>query len=505
MRYNGIGDKMKILKTIISIILILVISVTSIPFAASAKTSGGKIYPFVPDVEKYYSDAEKYIAQELRDRKTEIDISSYGIPTGDIIYVYRSVMFDYPDIFYVDSSYIPYQYDKSTDIVATLKPQYIFNYNSIPSYVSKFKKAANKLVSGIDSSYSDFQKALVIHDRIAVNCKYKEENLKSFTAYNVIVSGKGICEGYCRAYSYLLSLVGVDSKCLNNESKAHCWSLVKLGGNWYHVDVTSDDPMPDNAGYVRHKFFLINDSKLDGYNSKYHKGYKSDITYSSDYSCSSSKYNGSFFRNIISQIAVYKNKYFYFNNKYKKKYSALMRKSGSSKKKIKVIKDVWKYKNGKKVGKSYCNLCEAKGKYLFFNGKRSIYRYTLKTGKTKRVLKLPESKSKNFVGVKFSGSYVYANRKNKNLTKTKLQKMIKFSGSKYTVLPLLKYTSKTLKKKKSFKLKVYYGSGKTKYKSSNKKIAKVSSKGKVKARKKGKCTITAVKNGKKLKCKIKVV
>lgn len=496
---------MKKLKILISLILVIIISVTVIPAQASAKTSGGTIYPFIPDVKTYYSGAEEYIASQLRQQKTQIDISAYQIPTGDIIYIYRSVMFDYPDIFYVNSAYIPYQYEKSTNTVAVLRPQYIFDKNKISSYINKFNKAAKKLISGIDSSYSDFQKALVLHDRIALNCKYKEENLKSFTAYNVMVSGKGICEGYCRAYSYLLSLVGVDSKCLNNESKQHCWSLVKLNGSWYHVDVTSDDPMPDTPGYVRHKFFLLSDSKLKSYNSSYHSGYTSDITYSSDYSCYSSKYNGSFFRNIISQIAVYKGSYIYFNNKYKKKYSALMKKRGSSTKRIKVIKDVWKYKNGKKVGKSYCNLCESKGKYLFFNGMRSLYRYNLSTGKTKRVLKLPESKSKNFVGVKFSGSYVYANRKNKNLTKTKLSKMIKFSGSKYTVLPLLKYSSKTLKKGKSFKLKVYYGSGKTKYKSSNKKIAKVNSKGKVKALKKGKCTITAVKNGKKLKCKIKVM
>lgn len=492
------------LKTIISIALVLIICVTVIPASSSAKTSGGVIYPFIPDVKTYYSEAEEYIASQLRQQKTQIDISSYQVPTKDIIYIYRAVMFDYPDIFYVNSAYIPYQYDRATDTVAILRPQYIFDINKIPSYIGKFNKAAKKLISGIDSSYSDFQKAIVLHDRIAVNCKYKEEDLKSFTAYNVIVSGKGICEGYCRAYSYLLSLVGVDSKCLNNESKQHCWSLVKLGGNWYHVDVTSDDPMPDAPGYVRHKFFLISDSKLASYNSKYHSGYKSDITYSQDYTCSSSKYNSSFFRNIISQTAVYNGKIYYISNKYKNKYSVFICKSGSSTKKIKVIKDVWKYSNGKKVGKSYCNLCESNGKYLFFNSKRSLYRYDLKAGKIKRVLKLPEKKSKNFVGVKFSGSYLYANRKNNNLTKTKLQKMIKFSGNKYTVLPILKYTSKTLKKGKSFKLKVYYGSGKTQYKSSNKKIAKVSSKGKVKALKKGKCTITAVKNGKKLKCKIKV-
>lgn len=497
--------KLKLFKFLISILLITALTVTGFSASAVAKTSQGIIYPYVLDVDNYYGEAEEYIANALRERESVINLELFQIPHDDIIYIMRSVMFDNPDIFYVNASYIPYQYNKSTGIISTVTPQYIFTKSKIPSYIKKFNSSSKKLIEGIDSSWSDYKKALIIHDRIIAHCKYKKENLKSYTAYNVIVSGKGICEGYSRAYCYLLSLVGVDSKCINNESKAHCWNMVKISGKWYHVDVTSDDPVPDLTGYVSHKYFLINDTKLKSYKSKEHTGYKSDLSYSSSYKSTSSTHNNAFFRKILTQIIYNNGYYYYLDNNYKNKhYSALIRKKDSSKKVIKVIKDVWRAGNGVRFVRSYCNLCEKDG-YIYFNSKRSIYRYSLSNSKLKRLYKMPGFLSKNFVGIKFSGSSIYATKRNADMTKSTVSRIISISSkNKATVLPFVRYSSKKLKAKKSFKLKVYYGSGKTAYKTSNLKVATVSSKGKVKALKKGTCTITAVKNNREMKCKVKV-
>ncbi|MCH5304312.1 MAG: Ig-like domain-containing protein, partial [Ruminococcus sp.] len=70
--------------------------------------------------------------------------------------------------------------------------------------------------------------------------------------------------------------------------------------------------------------------------------------------------------------------------------------------------------------------------------------------------------------------------------------------------PKLNKTSVTLKKGKTFKIKITGKVGSAKYKSSKKKIATVSSTGKVKAKKVGKANITVTTNGIKLKLKVKV-
>ncbi len=71
--------------------------------------------------------------------------------------------------------------------------------------------------------------------------------------------------------------------------------------------------------------------------------------------------------------------------------------------------------------------------------------------------------------------------------------------------PKLNKKSITLKKGKTFKIKITGKAGTQKYKSSKKSVAKVSKKGKITAKKKGKATITVTTNGGyKLKIKVKV-
>lgn len=95
------------------------------------------------------------------------------------------------------------------------------------------------------------------------------------------------------------------------------------------------------------------------------------------------------------------------------------------------------------------------------------------------------------------------------LKKGKAKITVKNNGVKKTFTvtvknPKLNATSKTLKKGKTFSIKITGKIGTAKFKSSDKKVATVTSKGKVKAISKGKATITVTANGVKLKCKITV-
>lgn len=76
---------------------------------------------------------------------------------------------------------------------------------------------------------------------------------------------------------------------------------------------------------------------------------------------------------------------------------------------------------------------------------------------------------------------------------------------KVTVKPIsLNKTTATVYVKKTQQLKVNGGTGTTTWKSNNKKVATVTSKGVVKGIKPGTATITAIKNGKVMKCKVTV-
>lgn len=85
----------------------------------------------------------------------------------------------------------------------------------------------------------------------------------------------------------------------------------------------------------------------------------------------------------------------------------------------------------------------------------------------------------------------------------------RFGGKKYAckvtvVNPRLNKKKITVYSSRSFRLKVTGGKGRIRWKSGNKKVATVSKKGTVTALKGGTCTVTAVRNGIALKCRITV-
>ena len=71
---------------------------------------------------------------------------------------------------------------------------------------------------------SDLEKAIVLHDYLAVNCEYDYENYlankipdASYTAYGVLVNRTAVCQGYALAYKYLLNQTGIDCYMVSSE------------------------------------------------------------------------------------------------------------------------------------------------------------------------------------------------------------------------------------------------------------------------------------------------
>lgn len=61
---------------------------------------------------------------------------------------------------------------------------------------------------------------------------------ETFTAHGALVEGKATSEGYALALSALCSLGAVDCRIVSGrwDGILHYWNLVRVGGDWYHVD-----------------------------------------------------------------------------------------------------------------------------------------------------------------------------------------------------------------------------------------------------------------------------
>lgn len=146
--------------------------------------------------------------------------------------------------------------------------EYRFTADEISSMNIASERAAREIMSNITSDMDDYDKLKYFHDYLVLNCENDTESPYSETIYGALVQKKALCEGYAKAFSYLCNLAGIENTIVTGKTKvAHMWNMVKLGGNWYHVDVTWDNP--DDALHaeypdvILYQYFMVTDSVIE--------------------------------------------------------------------------------------------------------------------------------------------------------------------------------------------------------------------------------------------------
>lgn len=110
---------------------------------------------------------------------------------------------------------------------------------------------------------------LAFHDYIINTVSYDTTRAEtgtseysSNTAYGPLFEGSAICSGYSDAMALFLDKIGVENYRIASDT--HVWNYVLLDDNWYHLDLTWDDPITSNGeNYLDHKYFLITTEELE--------------------------------------------------------------------------------------------------------------------------------------------------------------------------------------------------------------------------------------------------
>lgn len=133
----------------------------------------------------------------------------------------------------------------------------------------------NWIKANINKNMSDEQKVRVIHDFMVKNFQYNfgDANKKSggYSIYtpSALIFGKGgVCQSYALLFDRMAKGAGLETKYVagnawNSSSVgAHAWNLVKIDGQWYHIDVTWDDPIGNTTGKIYYDFYLKSDAQM---------------------------------------------------------------------------------------------------------------------------------------------------------------------------------------------------------------------------------------------------
>lgn len=115
-----------------------------------------------------------------------------------------------------------------------------------------------------------------IHDFICENITY--DKLKKPYSHEIIGplgQGVGVCEGIAKSVKVLCDALGVwcvIAICGNNPEKGikyrHTWNIVRIGGQYYHLDATFDNTLgkhqgnAEAPGEIRYDYFNLGDKAV---------------------------------------------------------------------------------------------------------------------------------------------------------------------------------------------------------------------------------------------------
>jgi len=99
------------------------------------------------------------------------------------------------------------------------------------------------------------------------------------------------------AYYHIMKQLGVDTDFVESTAMNHMWNIFKIDDNWYHVDSTWDDPVPDGYAYVDHKHFLASDELMGSDENKHYD-------WVANHTCDDTSLDDHFWRNIKGAIAL---------------------------------------------------------------------------------------------------------------------------------------------------------------------------------------------------------
>lgn len=191
---------------------------------------------------------------------------------------------------------------KDNDVLSTIG-NFVSPFNNFDSVKVKYDTAGevtienNKLykdedIKKINEKVDEIWKEIVkedmsqkdiiyaFHDYIINHAKYDElfeQEIKTgktthdaSRATGLLFEGYATCSGYTDLMAIILNRMGIPN--YRVASTSHVWNALKLDDEWYHIDLTWDDPVSEDrtVDTLLHKFYLIDTKKLEEFDISDH-------------------------------------------------------------------------------------------------------------------------------------------------------------------------------------------------------------------------------------------
>ena len=263
---------------------------------------------------------EERIVEGIKAWQTNIDVSGLGLTSDDIDNgAVRYIINSHPEFISLSGGY---RYWTSGSTITKIEFTYLTNAKEEQQ---ELDAALQEVKSKIDTSgMSDEEIVLAYHEYLTSTVAYAYEDYfngtiaanHGYDMYGALVKHSCVCQGYAETMFYLLREAGLSCAIASSENINHAWNIVKIHGNWYHIDATWDDPVWDMPGRSYHNYFLVSFDTMNKNTLINHTKDRTDMVVSAQWgdtytTAVDTTYESGKFWNGIEKAIFYKDGYWY--------------------------------------------------------------------------------------------------------------------------------------------------------------------------------------------------
>lgn len=118
----------------------------------------------------------------------------------------------------------------------------------------------------IQADMNIHEKVKAVHDYIVLHIEYDTSDNQAINApYFALTEERTMCNGYAMLMYSMLQELEIPVRLISGSAGGigHAWNLVQLDGEWYHLDATWDDPVPDEEGRIVYNYYMMTDEMID--------------------------------------------------------------------------------------------------------------------------------------------------------------------------------------------------------------------------------------------------
>lgn len=182
--------------------------------------------------------------------------------------VMRILMADHPEYFWTDgtSSYTYQELPGGGIQNMEVQPAYQVTGQEALDLKSQIEAKADQWIQGAPQG-DNYEQIKYVYETLIDQAEYQEDSPQNQNIRSVFLEGKTVCMGYSKAAQYLLNRMGifctlVTGTVTGEKPSSHAWNLVKIGEQYYYMDVTWGNPgylnPVENDAYISYSYLCCN-------------------------------------------------------------------------------------------------------------------------------------------------------------------------------------------------------------------------------------------------------